>query len=72
MNEIFTLKESTRYPSKQIFTTSNVRTVTYGTNTISHIGPKIWFILPDDIKGAISLQIFKKENKTMEAFGVSL
>ena len=69
MNEIFTLKESSRYPSKQIFTTSNVRTVTYGTNTISHIGPKIWLILPDDIKGAISLQIFKKKIRQWKPLG---
>ena len=61
MNEIFTLKESSRYPSKQIFVTRNVRTVSYGTNTLSHMGPKIWLIIPDEIKASCTLRIFKRK-----------
>ena len=63
MDEIFTMKDSTRYPSKQIFATRNVRTVKYGTNTLSHLGPKIWLIIPDDIKECSTLKSFKKNIK---------
>ena len=60
MNEIFIVKESSRYPSKQIFVTHNVRTVTYGINTLSHMGPKIWLLIPDEIKASCTC-IFKRK-----------
>ena len=61
MNEIFTLNENNRYCSKQIFVTNNVRTVNNGTETLSYLGPKIWLILPDDIKMSNSLTEFKNK-----------
>ena len=61
MNEIFIVKVSSRYPSKQIFVTHNVRTVTYGINTLSHMGPKIWLLIPDEIKASCTLSIFKRK-----------
>ena len=59
MIEIFTMKETLRYPSKQIFVTRNVHSVYYGTHTLSHLGPKIWLIIPEDIKDSTCLEIFK-------------
>ena len=59
MKEIFKLKDSFRYPSKQIFVTHNVRTVSHGTNTLSYMGPKIWLMIPDEIKASSTLDIFK-------------
>ena len=47
MNNIFT---KLLYCSEQIFVTHNVCTVHNGTETLSHLGPKIWLINPSDIK----------------------
>ena len=48
------------------FDTSNVRTVHFGTETTSFRGPKIWQILPDQIKGAKSLTEFKNKIERWE------
>lgn len=40
--------------------------IRYGRNTFSYYGPHIWNILPSDIKGAISIQVFKKMLKKWE------
>ena len=48
------------------FETSNVRTVHFGTETISFRGPKIWQMLPDQLKGAKSLTEFKNKIKRWE------
>ena len=61
MNEIFIVKEFSRYPSKQIFVTHNVRTVTYGINTLCHMGPKIWLLISDEIKASCTRSIFKRK-----------
>ena len=39
---------------------NNIKTVNYGSETISFLGPEIWEQLPDDIKTSESLKIFKK------------
>ena len=56
---MFPLKESLKYPSKNIFKSRNVRTATYGTESLAHLGPKIWAIIPDDFKRITSLKSFK-------------
>ena len=43
------------------FESVNVRTVHYGTETISYRGPKIWRLLPNEIKNAKSLIEFKRK-----------
>ena len=58
MNSVFPLKI---HCSKQIFLTGNVKTVNYGLDTISVLGPKIWSILPNELKLTTSLVEFKKE-----------
>ena len=45
------------------FVSRNVRTTTYGTETISVLGPKLWAMLPDDIKNANNLTEFKRKIK---------
>ena len=50
MSGIFTLKENRLHCSKQIFVTHNVRTVHNRTETLSFLGPKIWLIIPEDIR----------------------
>ena len=50
MSHVFPSKESHRYPTttKKIFKSRNVRSVNYGTESLSHLGPKTWSLLPDD------------------------
>ena len=59
MSRVFPLKESLKYPTNNIFKSRNVRTVTYGTESLAHLGPKIWKILPDDFKSITSVKSFK-------------
>ena len=61
MNEVFPLKKNLKYNSKNIFETTNVRTVFCGTETVSFLGPKIWNIIPNDIKQSATLQEFKRK-----------
>ena len=37
-----------------------IKTVCYGTENITYLGPKIWLIIPDQIRGSAS------KNKVME------
>ena len=61
MSHVFPFKENHRYPTttKNIFKSRNVRCVNYGTESLSHLGPKIWSLLPDDLKNNKSLNAFK-------------
>ena len=63
LKEVFPLKDSKRYPLRSIFKTRNVRTVNYGTETLSFIGPKIWEIVPKAIKRSKTVYEFKKQIK---------
>ena len=63
MNEIFPIKENIGHCSRFPFKTNNIRTVYYGTETISFLGPKIWSILPNEIKESESLIEFKNKIK---------
>ncbi len=46
MRLVFPTKPSIKYPWENIFQTFNVRTVAWGTETLSHLGPKIWSLIP--------------------------
>ena len=50
MKLVFPTKENAQYPWNDIFRTFNVKTVYWGTETLSHIGPKIWSIIPISLK----------------------
>ena len=63
MKEVLPLKESNNYCSRFPFRTRNARTVRYGTETISFIGPKIWSLIPDEIKASSNLVEFKNKIK---------
>ena len=45
------------------FQTINVRTVRYGTESLSFLANKIWSIIPIDIKNAPTLKLFKEKIK---------
>ena len=57
-NEVYNLRNN------NLFTIPAVRTVFHGSESISFLGPKIWTILPDDIKNAKSLGDFKSKIKS--------
>ena len=62
MNQIFVIKES-RYPSKSIFQTNNIRTTKYGLESLKYLGPKILELIPEEIKNISSLELFKRKIK---------
>ena len=63
MNDIFTLKDQVSYCSKFPFVSNNVRTVAYGTQSLSYLGPKIWSLIPQDMKNLDTVDKFKKQIK---------
>ena len=52
--------------NNNIFQRKNVRTVRYGTESLSFLAPKIWALLPDEIIKAETLDIFKERIKNWE------
>ena len=64
MDSVFPMKSNPVYFSKQIFVTRNVRTVNYGLETISVLGPKIWSIVPDNLKMFTTVADFKKHTRS--------
>ena len=51
------------------FKKENIRTVTYGSETLSFRGPEIWDAIPIEIKQSASLSIFKKKIRLWKPIG---
>ena len=51
------------------FTLYNIRTVHYGSETISYMGPKIWNKIPHDIKSSSNLNEFRMKIKSWSPEG---
>ena len=64
INEIF-VERNNNYSLRgnNVLTRRRVNSVRYGTETVSFLAPKIWDILPKDIKDSESLDIFKRKIK---------
>ena len=60
MDLIFPLNSQAIYPGESTFKRFNVKTVSWGTETLAHLGPKIWEIVPNDMK-KFSLSKFTKK-----------
>ena len=58
-----TIPGKLRNPS-EFYKFENPRSVRYGTETLRFLGPKIWNILPNDIKDAQTLDVFKNKIKS--------
>ena len=69
LDEVFPMKKCIKYCSKSPFETFNVRTTNYGTHSLSYMGPKIWSILPLDIKESKTLHEFKSKIKKWKPTG---
>ena len=63
-NEIF-VERNNNYSLRgnNVLTRRRVNSVRYGTETVSFLAPKIWDILPKNIKDSESLDIFKRKMK---------
>jgi len=64
MTELFQIKK-TKYDlcKGNTLISRNVKTVYYGTESISYLAPKIWELIPIDIKNSKSLNSFKSKIK---------
>ena len=45
------------------FCSYNAKTVLYGTESLSYLGPKIWNLVPSDIRDCATEQIFRQKIK---------
>ena len=65
IKEIFPIRPEYRYNLRSVsnFQTRNVRTVRYGTETLSFLATKIWELVPDDVKNALLIELFKEKIK---------
>ena len=61
MNEIFNFQENERRNLRSgiHLASRNMHTAHFGTKTISSLGPKLWKLIPDKIKHASILPVFK-------------
>ena len=59
LNEVFVLCQSNYELRGNNFLERRVKSVRYGTKSISSLAPKIWEILPNEIKDSGTLQIFQ-------------
>ena len=51
---------------KSNFNLPGIKTVSYGFESIRYLGPKIWKLVPDELKGLTSLETFKKKVKSLK------
>ena len=64
MNLVFpTIQPVYNLRSNNCFKGYNVRTVHYGTESLRYLGPKIWSLIPNEIRCLSSLQKFKSKIK---------
>ena len=66
MNNIFKSKAENPYDLRQVseFPRPMVKSEYHGTESISHLVPKIWDMRPEKLKNIENLEHFKKEIKT--------
>ena len=69
MAEVFVTKDvSYNLSGSHNLALLRARTNLYGIDTISFVGQKLWQTLPRDIKESQSLEISKRNNKTIRTF----
>ena len=66
MSEVFNFQENESYNLRSgiHLASRNTHTAHFGTDTISSLGPKLWKLIPDKIKHAPTLTVFKAEIKS--------
>ena len=65
MKDVFPLSENLCYNTrnKRTFHSRNIRTVHFGSETLSHLAPKIWELVPEEIKKLESVASLKNAIK---------
>ena len=64
LNEVFVPRQSNyELRGNNFLQRRRVKSMRYGTESISSLAPKIWEILPNEIKDSDTLQIFKAKIK---------
>ena len=65
VKETFPIKGTSHYNlrSPTEFQARNIHTVRYGTESLSFLAPKIWALVPENIKNASSIELFKQKIK---------
>ena len=68
MNDVFQVKLLASYylRDKNELYSRNPKTLAYGTESVSFMTPKIWSIVPQELKNSLFLYSFKKRHKEME------
>ena len=63
MRLVFPTRPQIKYPWENIFQTFNIKTVNWGSETLAHLGPKIWQMIPISLK-KLPFSNFKKQIRT--------
>ena len=65
MKEVFPFNVNTSYNTrnKRKFHSKSIKFVTFGTEKLSHLAPKIWELVPVEIKNVDSVASFKRAIK---------
>ena len=61
MAEIFISNNASRRSSRVEFKGKYINSIQYGVKSLTHLAPKIWAIIPSDIKEEDTLQMFKRK-----------
>ena len=61
LNEVFSLKPPSNYNLRNLpeFTVRPVKTVHFGLNSLAYLGPRIWELLPNNLKILESVAVFE-------------
>ena len=61
MKDVFPLNDDSGYSTrnKRTFKSRHVKTVRYGTDSLAYLAPKIWELVPNEMKNLESLTTFK-------------
>ena len=61
MKDVFPLNDDSGYSTrkKRTFKSRHVKTVRYGTDSLAYLAPKIWELVPNEMKNLESLIAFK-------------
>ena len=63
MDSIFLGREASYLRTQTDFFPPQIRTVHYGEDSLRYFGPKIWNIVPKEVKGSSTLELFQKNIK---------
>ena len=70
MNSIFPISNNPyNLRNDTYFKTDNIRTTSYGSETLSFRGPKTWALIPQDIRNSTNLNEFKAKIKKWKPVG---